>query len=495
MILLVLQEQSISRASDSILSDGEGALERLTGFREVFYSEVLTGRRDALFEACEALLETPGRVEVFPYLSLSPRFGRGHDMLYQALNSGKVDHRRFRRAALRQQIPTVGGRIVLAVDVTPWLRPDANTSAERAFCHVHGRGRGADARIPGWPYSMVAAVGSGTSSWTALLDIERVGAGGNDSVAAAVQLRRTVTGLIGAGHWRIGDADIIAVTDSLYAEAYLAHQLADLPVIVVSRVRSDRVFYAPAPDHVASGAGRPARHGAKMTLKDPTTWPDTARAVQQQHDAYGRLSVRAFDDLHQKVSRQTVVWAGHDGPLPVTAGTVIRLEPERLPHAGNPEQVWLWASAVRLDADLLTTCFTAWLRRFDIEHTFRFLKQYLALTLPRLRSPEAADRWVVLVGAAYIQLAMARSLVADRPFAWERPLEPDRLTPVRVKRGFRHLQPTLPPLSGIPKTRQSGIGRPKGSRNHAKAPVRHPGKYPHLNHMRTKRAPSLPPPR
>lgn len=494
MILLVLQEQSGSRASGPILSDGEGAFARLTGFREVFYSEVLTGRRDALFEACEALLETPGRVEVFPYLSLSPRFGRGHDMLYQALNSGKVDCRRFRRAALRQQIPAVGGRIVLAVDVTPWLRPDANTSGERAFCHVHGRGRGADSRIPGWPYSMVAAVGSGTSSWTALLDIERIGAGGNDSVAAALQLRRTVTGLIGAGHWRIGDADIIAVTDSLYAEAYLAHQLADLPVIVVSRVRSDRVFYAPAPDRVASGAGRPARHGAKMSLKDPTTWPDPAQAVEQQHDAYGHLSVRAFDDLHQKVSRQTVAWAGRDGPLPVTAGTLIRLEPERLSHAGNPEVVWLWASAVRLDADLLTACFTAWLRRFDIEHTFRFLKQYLALTLPRLRSPAAADRWAVLVGAAYIQLAMARALVADRPFAWERPFAPDRLTPVRVKRGFRHLQPALPVLSRTPKTQQGGTGRTRGSKNHDKAPVRHPGKYPHLGHMRTAQAQRTPPP-
>ena len=36
----------------------------------------------------------------------------------------------------------VGERIVLAVDVSPWLHPDTETSAQRLFCHVHGRARG-----------------------------------------------------------------------------------------------------------------------------------------------------------------------------------------------------------------------------------------------------------------------------------------------------------------------------------------------------------------
>ena len=31
------------------------------------------------------------------------------------------------------------GCLVLAVDVTHWLRPDAPTSADRLFCHVYGR--------------------------------------------------------------------------------------------------------------------------------------------------------------------------------------------------------------------------------------------------------------------------------------------------------------------------------------------------------------------
>ncbi|MFD3466287.1 hypothetical protein ACFWWM_07950 [Streptomyces sp. NPDC058682] len=32
------------------------------------------------------------------------------------------------------------GRIVLAADVPPWLRPDANACPDRSFCHTFGRG-------------------------------------------------------------------------------------------------------------------------------------------------------------------------------------------------------------------------------------------------------------------------------------------------------------------------------------------------------------------
>ena len=38
------------------------------------------------------------------------------------------------------------GRIRLAADVSHWLRPEARTSPERMFCHVHGRGQAAPGR-------------------------------------------------------------------------------------------------------------------------------------------------------------------------------------------------------------------------------------------------------------------------------------------------------------------------------------------------------------
>lgn len=55
----------------------------------------------------------------------------------------------------------------------------------------------------------------------------------------------------------------------------------------------------------------------------------------------------------------------------------------------------------------------AYCRRFDLEHTIRFLKQTLSWTTPRFRHPEQADRWTWLVLAAYTQLRLARAIVAD----------------------------------------------------------------------------------
>ena len=162
-----------------------------------------------------------------------------------------------------------------------------------------------------------------------------------------------------------------------------------------------------------------------------------------------------------------------DSALP---GTLIRLQVERLPGSRDPDPVWLWCSAPEADPDLVTVCWTVFLRRFDLEHTFRFLKQTLGWTRPKLRDPAAADRWTWLVIAAHTQLRLARPLAADLRRPWEQPLPPEKLTPARVRRGFRNIRANLPKLASAPKPSRPGPGRPAGSRNKIKAPVHDVGK-------------------
>jgi hypothetical protein len=101
---------------------------------------------------------------------------------------------------LPQRLPkAAGGRMVLAVDVTPWLRPDANTSPNRSFCHTYGCGKGSAEMIPGRPYSMVAALETGRISWTALLDALRLTPGADVAAVTAEQVRDVVARLIAAG--------------------------------------------------------------------------------------------------------------------------------------------------------------------------------------------------------------------------------------------------------------------------------------------------------
>jgi hypothetical protein len=126
------------------------------------------------------------------------------------------------------------------VDVSPWLRSDAACSPERLFCHVYGPAKSASQFIPGWPYSFVAVLEMGATSWTAILDAVRLGPADDATAVTASQLRGVVEWLVAAGQWRAGDPDIVIVTDAGYDVTRLAGALQDLPVELVGRIRSDR---------------------------------------------------------------------------------------------------------------------------------------------------------------------------------------------------------------------------------------------------------------
>ena len=272
---------------DSVHHDGVG-VEPIIGlcrFRDEFYS-CLGARADAQFELTDALLCADGPVRSLVDLSLAPEHRRGHGALYDGLNHGKIEIARLRRGVAGLPLPRLGERIVLAVDVSPWLRPDAETSAQRLFCHVHGRAKGTAQMIPGWPYSIVAALQTGRTSWTAVLDAVRLGPTDEATAVTAAQLREVVDRLREAGHWRPGDPDIWIVLDSGYDVARLAFLLADLPVRLIGRLRSDRVLARPVTCRPGA-RGRPPRHGPVLALADPASWPtpDHTSTTELRHRA------------------------------------------------------------------------------------------------------------------------------------------------------------------------------------------------------------------
>ena len=158
---------------------------------------------------------------------------------------------------------------------------------------------------------------------------------------------------------------------------------------------------------------------------------------------------------------------GSRGPLPKARGTLVfLLGVERLPRGERrrePRVWWLWWHGEgEPDLDLF---WQAYVRRFDLEHTFRFLKQTLGWTTPRLCHSEQADRWTWLVVAAFTQLRLARPCVEDRRLPWERRYDPERLTPVRVRRVVLTLLPELGTPAKPSKPCGRSPGRPKGFRS------------------------------
>jgi hypothetical protein len=243
---------------DSLPEDaGAGPLAVLSRFRVDFHA-CLTARADELAELADAVLCAEGPVRSLAGLSLAPEHRRGHGALYDAVNQGQINVGRLRRCLAGLPLPRAAdGRLMLAVDVSNWLRPDAATSPGRLFCHVYGRGKGQAQMIPGWPYSVIAALEPGRTSWTAVLDAVRLGPGDDAAEVTAAQVREVITRLIGAGHWHAGDPAILVIFDAGYDTPRLSFLLSDLPVQLLGRLRSDRVMQLPAPPRQPHTNGPP----------------------------------------------------------------------------------------------------------------------------------------------------------------------------------------------------------------------------------------------
>lgn len=400
----------------------------------------LTQRSDTLFELCDAILCEDGPVTSPVDLMLLAEHRRGHGALYDALNRGRIDVDRLRKALAmlpqpkaaegRRRPPTgADGRLVLAVDVSAWLRPDAPTSPDHLFCHVYGRsGRSSDQVHPRLADSFVAALETGRTSWCQLLDVVRLGPDDDVAEVTGAQVRHVVTDLIDQGQWEAGDDDILVVFDAGYDTPRMAHLLGGIPIEVLGRMRSDRVMRRPAPSRkelslASPQGGRYPKHGKEFRFAKPDTWGQPDSATVQVTDRYGTARAMAWDRIHPRLTARSAR-IDHDGELPISEGTLIRLQVNHLPGGGDPLPVWLWSSKTSMTSADVDLRWQAFLRRFDLEHTFRFTEQTLGWTRPKLRAPESADRWTWLVIAAHTQLRLTREAAADLRRPWGKPAAP-----------------------------------------------------------------------
>jgi hypothetical protein len=116
----------------------------------------------------------------------------------------------------------------------------------------------------------------------------------------------------------------------------------------------------------------------------------------------------------------------------------------------------------------LDTLWQRYLRRFAVDHWYRFIKQRLHWTLPKLGEPKAAERWRDLMPLAAWQLWLARALVQDAPLPWQKKLA--QLTPGRVADSMAALLVGLGSPAQPPKPRGKSPGWPTGQKRRRKGP-------------------------
>jgi hypothetical protein len=114
----------------------------------------------------------------------------------------------------------------------------------------------------------------------------------------------------------------------------------------------------------------------------------------------------------------------------------------------------------------LTEVWRFYLRRFGLDHWYRFAKQRLHWTLPKLSTPKQCERWSDLMPLMSWELWLAREFVTDSPLPWHKPT--DKLSPGRVAQAFAGVLLAIDTPAAPPKPRGNSTGwsqgKPRASR-------------------------------
>ncbi len=108
----------------------------------------------------------------------------------------------------------------------------------------------------------------------------------------------------------------------------------------------------------------------------------------------------------------------------------------------------------------LSQLWQLYLRRFAVDHWYRFAKQRLHWTLPKLSTPKQCERWSDLMPLMSWELWLARDIVADNPLPWQKSMP--KLTPGRVAQAFAGILAAIDTPARPPKPRGKSPGWPQG---------------------------------
>ncbi|ABW32257.1 conserved hypothetical protein (plasmid) [Acaryochloris marina MBIC11017] len=97
-----------------------------------------------------------------------------------------------------------------------------------------------------------------------------------------------------------------------------------------------------------------------------------------------------------------------------------------------------------------------YLRRFALEHWYRFVRQRLHWTVPQPSTIEQMEAWSDLMPLLTWQLWLARSLVEDTPLPWQKKV--DSLSPGRVADSITALLARIGSPAPDPKPRGKSPG-------------------------------------
>jgi hypothetical protein len=380
----------------------------LTRLRQQAYARFVRAG-DAMMNLCDALLcETQART--LAEVSLSPFFERQWPSVYEALEDGRIDVPRLRRATVHALLQ---GRwphetLWISFDSSSLARPEAHTSADRGMIYVPNLPHASKPVSVGWQFSTMMLLPEQPSSWVGILDQQRISTEQTAVEVAIMQLQAVLPLL---------KRPVIIVADRWYARPEFLQVCRDLGCQVIVRLKRNRKLYRPPVRKHTRGA--PPKDGPLLQGSRPETLGTPDEVWEGEHNGKP-VRVSRWNHLHFSQARDLSL-------------SVVRVQREQAKDTKrDPRESWF----VLLDDRIpLSQVVDIYARRFSQEHGYRFLKQELLWDKAQVRTPEQYERWSLLVALAHNQLLLARDLghAAFRP--WERP-SAHALTPQQVRRGM-----------------------------------------------------------
>jgi hypothetical protein len=407
----------------------------LSDFRNRLYGCFGNGK-DAAMNLIDALISSAG-VGSFPELSMSAAFERRWCSLYELFDDIALDRTALQRLFVSAIPPRPSGtRLVLGADATAIVRQESATARDRTYVHVSNVAKGAKPVAPGWQFATVAALDARPSSWVTILDNRRIQ---SDQTAGQV----IVSQLIALAPQL--PEGTVAVLDAGFGNAVFMELACKVPIGKLIRTAKNRTFYRPKPPPTGK-RGRPREDGDPFSLHKPETH-GPADEHSSGTDAQGNaLEVDCWHGLHFKACREATV-------------SLIRITtPNARDTKREPRTMWLiWEGE---DMPPLSEIPGLYRLRYGIEHCYRFRKQDLLWTEPKLRTPEKFEAWTGIVDAAQNQITVAREYRKDIRQPWAK--RKTEATPQQVRAWLQ----TIIALLGTPA---------KPSQPRGKSPGRLPG--------------------
>ncbi len=354
--------------------------------------------------------------------------------------------------------------VLFAIDCTANPRIYAKKVSDRTLVHAPNHVPGQKPITVGHEYSILVHLPSSPqdqqSHWAIPLSVKRVESNQYGPQIGLSQLEEISNATVFKDHFCVN------VSDTAYSIREWVIGVSKWPqVIHIARMRSNRkVYRMPIPGHQRR-KGRPLRYGKEILLKDPSQpdFEEITTITNRKGDLY-QVCLERWNDILVQGSQDELT---HELPFDLLRVTVTNKKGKQVYR----RPLWLMITGKKRREISSKEAHACYIRRYDVEHFFRFGKQRLGLANAQTCETTHEENWYWIGILAYNMLYHARHLAQSILYPWEKRkihIITTSQRPSQVQRDYGRIIRGIGTPAPMPKPRGKSPGRQLGCKRKAR---------------------------